>query len=172
MSTNTTRSAKLYSGLTPAQLARIAHGYIAKQDRAELQRIVEALPVYTYRAPSREYFRAVEVTHQIALQAGLIYWRASAQIMAAHGLCLQAESHEPAKLRAAIERLENKEGELNAIIAAWQELCERMGWDIAALSQTAQIPLSPPPAKYDEVTKAEHLAGWQSVLDAAGMVAA
>jgi hypothetical protein len=172
MSTTTTRSAKLYSSLTPIQLARIAKGYLAKQDSAELQRIVDALPTYTYRAPSHDFFRAINTTHDIAMMASIYYWRAASKQIAAHGLAIDAADNEPAKLGAAIERLKSATGELNAIIAAWHGICERMGWDMEALSQIALMPIHPPPAEYNETAKAEHLEAWQSVLDAAGMVAA
>jgi hypothetical protein len=172
MSTNTTRSAKLYSGLTPAQLARIAHGYIAKRDEAELQRIMEAVPVYSYRGVSRDYLREVSIPHDIAMLASVCYWQETAKLAAKCGLFLVAENNAPAKLEAASGIVIGAQARRNALIAAWQELCEHMGWDMAALSETAGIPIHPPPAEYDEATKAEHLEGWQSILDSAGVVAA
>jgi hypothetical protein len=171
-SSTTTRSAKLYSELTPAQLANIAQGYMAKLDRAELQRIIDALPVYTYRAPCRDYFRALEVAHDIAMLAALSYWRMTTKLAAAHGLCLIADSDDPAKLEERIERLYRCEGAVDAIIAAWQEICERMGWDIEALSETAQIPIKPAPADCDQDYKAELLQAWEGILEAAGMMPA
>ncbi len=172
MSSTTTRSAKLYSSMTPIQLANIAHGYLAKQDSAELRRIVDAMPVYTYRGVSRDFLREVSVPLDIAKVASVSYWQATAQLAAKCGLFLGVASNDPAKLEAASETVIDAQARRNAIIAAWQELCERMGWDIQALSQTAGMPIRPPPSEYDEAIKAEHLEAWQSVLDAAGMVAA
>ena len=172
MSSSTTRSAKLYSGLTLAQLARIAHGYLAKQDSAELQRIMEAVPVYSYRGVRRDYLREVSIPRDIAMLASVCYWQETAKFAMKCGLFLVAENNAPTKLEAASDIVIDAQARRNAIITAWQEICERMGWDMEALSQIAGIPIHPPPAEYDEATKAEHLEAWQSVLDAAGMVAA
>ena len=171
-SSTNTRSAKLYNELTPAQLANIAQGYVAKQDSAELQRIVDALPVYTYRAPCRDFFRAVEIAHDIAMLAALSYWRTMAKLAAVHGLYLAADNNEPIKIKKLSEWVYRREGEVDAIIAAWQEICGRMGWDIEALSDTVEIPIKPAPADFDQDYKAELLQAWQEILEAAGMMPA
>ena len=166
MSSTTNRSAQLYAHLSSQQLAAIAIGYVAKGDSAELARIIEALPVHRYRAPSRDYFRMVEVMTNLAHLCSIVYWRTLAKTSAWHGLVLAADSGD--KLPVMMERVEHGELEINTIKAAWCDLCERMGWDRQALNHIGQMPINDRPSTIDADYYAELMEAWQGVLDSAG----
>ena len=169
MSTSTTnRSAQLYAHLSSQQLASIAMGYVAKGDSAELGRIIEALPVHRYRAPSRDYFRMVEVMTNLAHLCSIVYWRTLAKASALNGLALNADSTNSERLPAIVKRIEQMELELGSIEAAWCDLCERMGWDRQALNHIAQMEINDRPSTIDADYYAELMEAWQGVLDAAG----
>lgn len=169
MSTSTTnRSAQLYAHLSSQQLASIAVGYVAKGDSAELARIIEALPVHRYRAPSRDYFRMVEVMTNLAHLCSIVYWRTRARTTALHGLLLAANGGNYEAPPDTMERLEHGELELGSIEAAWFDLCERMGWDRQALNHIAQMEINDRPSTIDADYYAELMEAWQGVLDSAG----
>ena len=169
MSTSTTnRSAQLYAHLSSQQLASIAIGYVAKGDSAELGRIIEALPVHRYRAPSPDYFRAVGTITSLAHICSISYWRTLTKAAALHGLALNSASSNSERLPVIVKRIEQLELELSSIEAAWFDLCERMGWDRQALNHIAQMPIHDRPSTIDADYYAELMEAWQGVLDSAG----
>ena len=169
MSSTTIRSGKLYRHLNSFQLANIAQGYIANNDSAELKCIIDSLPVYTYRAPSRDYFRAIEVNTSLARLCSIAYWQALARARASHGLALNTDNLASDKLPAAIDCVERGEQELNTIKAAWCDLCELMNWDRHALNHIPQMPINNRPSFIDADYYAELIQAWESVLDSAGI---
>ena len=169
MSTSTTnRSAKLYAHLNSQQLAAIALSHLAQGNSAEIARIIEALPVHRYRAPSRDYFRMVEVMTNLAHICSICYWRTLARTSALHGLLLAANGSDYEAPPDTVKRLEQGELELGSIKAAWFDLCGRMGWDRQALNHIAHMPINDRPSDIDADYYAELMETWQSVLDSAG----
>lgn len=128
---------KMYSQLTPAELAPLAVKYMVAGDDRELAKIKNACPLKTYTMQDSAYTDRIESFLRMANAWGLLYWQYQHERMRA-ALCMSIALSKGTETEEAEQEMEGRRFTLNfaescllAIDIALDEVCAAHGFDAA-----------------------------------------
>lgn len=120
----------LYENLTPAELARVAFHYCSLTDEGkELRKIAESVPIRTYHGLDKAYQDGLATLMAAALWWAFSHWRMRHHCAGAMGMlvAVRLRDDSPDVIQQVIDRLWDIEGQLLALDAALDDVCNAQG---------------------------------------------
>ena len=130
--------AKMYDKLTTKQQAALAFNQLISGNQVETERVIDAVPIRTYRCKDLDFQDQFEGYKMMALLWALEYWQLYAQRMEALvRLNLYIRRRDWIKADLAHEQLEHLGSCLSAIDRALEVICEARCLDAGAIREMA-----------------------------------
>ena len=130
--------ARMYDQLTPKQQAALAFNHLLTGNKAETDRVVDAVPYKSYRCKDLDFEDQFDSYRRMTMVWSIEYWQLYAQqLETLVRLNLYTRRKDWIKADQAHEQLEHIGSHLSAIDRALQSVCEAQGLDSEAVKLMA-----------------------------------